>query len=516
MRGINSIVKWVSGIVGLRGATDNTRIGNTDDALHVALKNPVAGFGEVLVVNQTPVVQIEALHGIQTDVHETFTGPSGTATVKDDHGGKEFHVTSGTAVGGYGIIRSRYVVRYRPGQGARLRFTARYGTPQPNTAMRAGGVNLGTELSFGYNGETFGLLYRTAGRPEIRTLTVGTPAAGNETLTITMNGTAYTVTVTAGTVEHNAYEIAGNATIANAYNIKQNEADVVAQALAVGPQTGEFSVTSTGSFAATFATIGVGVVVSDTFISQSAWNITSLNTTTDAFILDPTKGQVFEILYQYLGYGEILYACENPETGRFVQVHKIKYANAYTNPSLETPSLKLGWFAASLGNTASVEMFGASGFGSVDGPLVPLKNPVGHANTKTGIDTNLTNILSIRVRTTFNGYINLDEVFPDVFSVATEGTKTAIAELHLNATLGGEPNWKYHNETNSIVEYDTSGTTVTGATEIISLALGKTDSKVIDLRNYNIKLVRGDVLTVAAKATSGTTEVTSALTWTED
>lgn len=483
----------------------------------VSLQNPIAAFGELLTAEVTPVVQIDAFAGLSNSLIETFTATGGTVTVKDDHGGREFHCQSGTSVGGYGLIRSKNIIRYRPGQGATIRFSARFGTPVANSAMRAGGVNIGTEISFGYNGTQFGLLHRTAGRPEIQTLTITNPVSGaDQTLTLTLNGTEYTITLTAGDEAHNAYEIVADNSFSAAYTVFQNEATVIFIAKAVGPQTNAFTFASSGAATGTFAETANGNAVTDTFINQGDWNITTLTSASDPFILDPSKGNVYEINFQYLGYGAIDYYVENPNNGKFVKVHQIQYANNNVVPSLESPLFKIGWFAASLGSTTNIECFGASAAGLVQGKIGQLKNPNGHSHTKSGITSTLTNIISIRVRRTFNGYQNLDEIFPDLVNFAVDGTKNAVAEVHINSTLGGEPNWIYHDETNQLVEYDTSATTVSGANEVLVIALSKTGSETLDIRKYNIRLTPGDIMTLAVRTTSGTTEATASVTWTED
>lgn len=484
--------------------------------LDLNIVGPLSAFDEVLGVELSPTVQIDALNGIRASDIETFTGPSGTAVKKDDHGGKEFHCTSGTTSGGYGIIRSKNVIRYRPGQGARIRFTARYGTPAASSTQRAGGVNIGTELSFGYNGLDFGLLHRTSGRPEIQTLTITTPAAGAETLTLTLDGTGYSIDLTSGTAAHNAFEIITDDSFSAAYDGFQNGDTVVFTALSVGPKTGAFTFSSSGAAVGAFVETANGIVVDDTFINQADWNITTLTTANDPFILKPAMGNAYEIVFQYLGYGNITYAIEHPDTGRFLQVHQIKYANTNVVPSLDTPLFKIGWFAASLGTTTDTEIFGASAAGFIDGPIALLRNPISYDNTKTGVDTTLTNIVSIRSRPTFNGYINLHQVSPSLFSVASEGTKPVVAEIIINPILGGEPNWSYYDEGESLVEFDTSATTVSGGESITKIPLGKSDSGMLNLLDFGISLNRTDVLTIAARATSGTTEATGSITWIED
>lgn len=507
--------EWVTGTEfqtkeGTKRATDTVIYGG------IEITSPLTGFGELLVAEPTPSVQIDALQNIVPDVHETFTGVSGTATIKNDHGGREFEVTSGTSVGGFGIVRSRDVIRYRPGQGCRIRFTSRWGTPVALSTQRAGGVASGVELSFGYIGTTFGILHRTGGRLAIQTLTITTPASGNETLTLTLNGNVYNVDVTSGTAAHNAYEISIDPAFAATHNAYQNGDTVVFLSKAVGVEAGTFSVLSAGALVGSFSQNAAGRIVSDNFIDQADWNQTTLLGATDSFILDHTKGNVFQIVYQYLGYGALFYSVENPNTGMFELVHVIKYSNNNVVPSLDSPVFRIGWFAASLGATTDTEMHGASAAGFIDGITRPLKNPVGRSNTK-NVGTTLTNILSVRTRSTFNGYSSVSQLFPRFVSIAVDGTKPAVAEIHINATIAGEPNWTYQKENSSIAEYDVAGTTVSSTdTEIFPISLSREGSEYFDLKDLDIKVNAGDVITLAARATSGNTDATASFTWLED
>lgn len=509
----------MKGVKLLLSSHENSMEGNSMTQ-KVQITEPLSVFGEMLTVHPTPEVQIDATHGLRsvTDT-EVFTS-GGTATVVNSGTGYEFKCTTGTSVGGYGLIRSRRFVKYRPGQGAYLRLTARWPTVPPvlGTA-RAGGVATGTELSFGYSGGVFGILYRTGGLLECRTLTLSAGAGGNETVTVTLNGTAFQVAVTSGSAAATATQIAaGTFTGWLAY---QNGSTVLFVAQSVGAKSGTYSLSSTGTTAGTFAQTIAGVAVTDTFVPQTSWNVDKCDGRTDSgFLLDPAKGNVFQIQFQYLGYGEIIYSIEHPGTGRFHPVHRIQYSNANTAPSLLQPALKVGWFAASLGSTTDFSLLGASAMGGVEGEIYPLRNPYGQDNSKSSVGTTLTSIISIRNRSIFAGAINVDEVLVKLASVAVEGTKPAIVEVWLNATLGGTPNWTYNDEANSTVEYDTAATTCvtnSSAQLVATLSLAKSASDTISFSDFgNVRLNRLDVLTIAVKATSGTTDVTAGFIWIEE
>lgn len=80
--------------------------------------------------------------------------------------------------------------------------------------------------------------------------------------------------------------------------------------------------------------------VVDTWYSQAAWNVDSLDGTgASGMTLDPSKGNVYRITMQWLGYGEISFWAEVPEAGRPQVVHRLRYANTSTFTSIRRPSL---------------------------------------------------------------------------------------------------------------------------------------------------------------------------------
>jgi hypothetical protein len=482
-------------------------------------------FGGIEVSTIRPEVQIDAVYGTRdkTDT-EVFTATGGSVTAPNTGTGYEYKCSTGTNVGGYGLIRSRRAVSYRPGEGILMRWTARFDTPVALSAQRAGGISSGVELSFGYNGTDFGVLYRTGGSLEIQTLTITTPASGAETATITLAGTAYNVSITSGTAAHNAFEIATDSQFArnagNAWVAQQNGDTVVFLAQSVGDKTGTMSFSSTGAAAGSMVETAAGASVQDTFVNQEDWNIDKMDGTGPSrMTLDHQKGNVYQIRYQYLGYGAITYYIEDDNQGTFVPVHKIQYANNFTSPSLTNPALKIGWFAASLGSTTDLSIHGASGMIAVEGQQQPRRLPDSQVADKSGIGTSFTNVLTIRNRLTFQGRVNLSEALPTNINIAVDGTKISEYQVILNATLAGEPNWTFEDEDHSIVEYDTAGTTATLGSDsqlVIAGVLGKTASTGENFIDYDLHLIPGDTLTIAVKTTSGTTDAAAAITWLED
>ena len=475
--------------------------------------NTYGSFGALITTNLIAAVQIDATSGIRSVIHEIFTDTGGSVTMKSDHGGREFECATGTSIGGFGLLRSIVAVRYHPGQGVTMMWTARFSPPVALLAQRAGGIAVGCELSFGHDGTNgFGVLYRTAGRLEIRLLTLTGAAGGSETATVTLNSVAITVDLTSGTEAHNAFQIASDPDfLTNGWSAFQNESTVIFIARAVGPMAGSYSFSS-ATATGTITQVNAGTVVVDTWVYQASWDNP---TPFGVEALNPLNGNVYRADFGYLGYALIKYSVMDPDTGEFILVHTIKYPNRNQVPNIDSPSFKIGWFAASLGSTTDASVFGASAVGQTEGKQAP-NTEVGFStfNTK-NVGVTLTNVLSIRSRAEINSFINFSELVLHVLSIAVDGTKPAVLEVWINAALGGEPNWQYINQTNSNAEFDTAGTTVSGGVLILTLVVGKTGNELINVADFTQLISREETITVAVQATSGTTDASVSLSWTE-
>ena len=103
----------------------------------------------------------------------------------------------------------------------------------------------------------------------------------------------------------------------------------------------------------------------DFFTAQADWNTDTFDGSGDAGnpsgqLLDHTKGNVYQIRYQWLGYGAIRYYIEDSETGIVTQCHVIQYANQNILPSVFNPSFVLRAEVTNLGNTSNLTLTTAS------------------------------------------------------------------------------------------------------------------------------------------------------------
>jgi hypothetical protein len=516
----------------LSAANPSGNYGNVgiDEAGHlsVAISRPVTAFGEMRATHVSPVVQIDAVYGLQDNV-ETFIDVSpGTGTVGTTNG--NFQCTTGVGVGGYGVIRSRRAVRYRPGQGLFGRWTAGFDTPTALSLQGAGLFNSTNGFFVGHDGANdFGVMHRTGGRHEIRTLTVSAAATGAETATVTLNSVAYAIPVTSGSIVHNTNEISAwlnaNQTVWEAY---QNDGTVVLFGLGVGPLAGTYSLANGGggeTIAGTIAQDGAGVANTETWTNQGSFSEDQLDGTgSSGMTIDPTKGNVYECDVQYLGYGNVEMQIENPLTGRFFIFHKFQFANARTEPTLLNPSFKVGWIAASLGSTTDLTVFGGSALGAIDGKLHPFRRPRSHSYQRGSVGATLTSVFAIRIRSAYRGVVQLSEVLPKIAFVSPDGSKACEVSFLLNPVFSGEQDWTYIDETDSIAEYDQTGTTFSDTGDVIAsfVVAGGISSSLNfkDLAESSLNpvhLERGDTICIAAKIVGGAgNNVTASLTWLEE
>ena len=465
------------------------------------------GFGEASIAENSPFVQAAPVYNFTPSNFRNFTATGGTAGVEN----KMFKVSTGTSAGGYGAVQSFRSINYKPGEGGMARFTGLFESNVATSWQGVGLISIGDEISFGYNGTSFGVWHRYGGLAEVRTITVtGAAGGGGENLTLTLNDTGYTIPLTSGTVEHNAYEIAewlkNNQSV---WEADQVDDTVIIMAASDGAKSGAYtfsSSTATGSIAQDTA----GVTKTSDFVAQTSWNRNTMSS------LDPTKGNVFQVQYQYLGFGDIKYFVESPETGDFVLVHTIEYANNNTTPSLGNPSLKLGLYAVSLGSTTDLVVRSGSMAGFTQGKRVKTRNPRAYANTQT-VSTSLTNILTVRNRYTYNGYVNQVEVEPLFLTIASESGKNVLVEVRASSDPAVEQNFT-NVGTNLVTDVDTTAVTgITGGRLLTSFVVAGNSTVTVDLSKFEIRLPPSLYFVIQGSVTSGAnSSVSAALTWYED
>lgn len=133
---------------------------NGENSLVVTIADPRTAFGEITMAENTPSCQVDFVYGINTNL--TSNSVSNNATVTSTNG--MAILTTGTQVNSVASLTTREYVKYRPGQGSMSRFTALFTTGVAGSTQVAGVFGNGVDgLGFGYNGTSYGILYRHNG-----------------------------------------------------------------------------------------------------------------------------------------------------------------------------------------------------------------------------------------------------------------------------------------------------------------------------------------------------------------
>ena len=259
----------------------------------------------------------------------------------------------------------------------------------------------------------------------------------------------------------------------------------------------------------------------DFFTPQSNWSDdimdgSSSNSNPSAQLLDPTKGNVYEIKFQYLGFGNVTYLIERSESGEFAPVHLDKYANKNVVPNVYRPTLPIRLIAENTTNNTNITLKSASIAGFVEGKRELIGPIRAFSNAKN--PSTSTHTFSIRNKTTFKGKTNKVRIYLQLFNASSRavggsGDPVAIQILK-NPTFGSTLTWVDVNS-DSVVERSTTNSTVTGGETILNLALASSDSTSFSVPDKFIyEIAPGDVITV--KATGTNPGFNAGVTWVED
>lgn len=489
-------------------------VGNTTARVteHQALQvsSPPEGktaFGEQLAAQLSNELLLDFTYNINSIFIEAQENQSGTVTQSNGMA----VCSTGAAANSSALMRSRDRARYQPGYGTRTRFTALFTTGVANSTQIAGIGDESNGFFFGYNGTSFGILHRRDGLPEVRTLTVTTASSTAENITITLDGTAKTnVAVTnTGDTTLTANEIAAAdySDIGRGWTAWAVGSTVVFQSWDANSRTGTYSLSAATTAVGTFAQSVVGAAATETWIPQASWNgldIFDGNGLTGV-TLDPTKGNVFQIDYQWLGFGGIAFYIEDPDDREFHLVHTIHYANANTTPSLSNPTLPIGVFAENTTNTTDLVVKTASMGGFTDGAPAPIGPRRGQdAAVTLGATSAEAPFLTIRSKNVYQGRPNT--VTTKLLEVAASADHSKPVEIvfYANATLTGASFTDYDANT-STLEIDTAATAFTGGTLLFSIPLGRQGQIAISLANDRLAglISAGNSITTTIKPKSG-------------
>lgn len=486
----------------------------------VSIVGPLTTFGELSVSQLTPVAQGDFVYNnVNNQIFNEGAYAGASVTVNDGMA----VLSSGTDPSGSAIVQLRRGLKYKSGQGSMMRATALFGEPQAGNAQFIGLGNSECGYFIGYFGGFFGILHSEDGAREIRKLDITTGATtGN--VTVTLDGDSIVVPVTGGS---NATQTAYQLALADYSQVGNGGwlADAISGSVYFlsarsGEMNGSYSVAGS-SIVGSFSTTRAGFAQTNTFIPSGSFNIDKLDGTGPSnMVLNPQLGNVYQIGFQYLGFGNAKFALENPETGIMTPFHEIKNANSRTTPVLRNPNASILATSANIGGTTSSDLKTVSMAAFTEGMVTKL-DPKYALSFSFSVNSSTYKPLAIlKANRVFNNQSSFGEF--DLLQLAASNevnNKTLTVGLFINKRVTGNVNFQHVDANNSIVSYATlAPSTQTIVAPIgqpfYELVVGSASSKTIDMRLFDFVFGPGTELIIAIKTTASVTGQVS-VTWFE-
>lgn len=294
--------------------------------------------------------------------------------------------------------------------------------------------------------------------------------------------------------------------------------------------------------------------VVDTTVAQADWNIDTFGAgakNPSSITIDFTKTQILVIQAQWLGVGRVIVGFDID--GVLYPAHEFLNANTIAVPYTQTFNLPVRLEARNTSATTTVARAGY--FDAANGIFVQNSKTAGSPPGGTlnfvccsvqseggteirGFPMTANNgiaaigvssrraVLSIRPKATFNSLTNRAHIELADFQISAQ-TNDALYEVVIGGTLGGVPAWTSVG-TNSTIEYDVAGTTVTGGVSTISghvvagsgvargVVIGTIDIRnPFVLRQIDALAANQDSISIVCTAVAGTSNILSAINWHE-
>jgi len=486
--------------------------------LRVLPKLPISSFGEVLFTEMVPRAQLSFQYGIDSKKVALFG--SGSSEVSDLSG--LLSIATGTTPLSHLRVSSLHAVKYATGQGSLWRGAGLFSEGVPGTTALFGIGDESNGFFFGYNGEEFGVLRRRGGSHEVQQLTITSGSTSSGNVTVTLNGFAKSVPVSdnSGDVGATAKEISENSSFSSvgsgwASYVHGNVVVFISFLPEVKPGSFLFDGAMTGT-TASFGEVPevAGIAPTDYWTPQTSWNRDLADGNWILPVMDWTKGNVFEISFQWLGFGMIKFRVENPTTGEYVDVHSIEYANKEMETSIVNPTLPLSIIVDN-GETEE-DIFVKTGSMSAfnQGPIVVLGTRHSFANTKS-IQSE-SSIFMLRNPLHYKSRINKIRTPFGIISFGNNGVKASIFSIYRNGSTSGSPIWNTI-DSSTPLEYSVDGTTVLGGEREFSFTVEGSSGFIVNLSDYDFFLIPGETLVVTGAVISGgAVDLTASLNWRED
>lgn len=389
---------------------------NTFGELSVAPSGALSEFGEIVVTERTPIIELNSSYG--TSLIRDVVRTSGTGYTTAASG----EIILGTTTGdGFVLVRSAELARYVPGYEAEIGIGVRVPTqPTGNVVYSWGGrsVNDTDFLKFGYDA------------------------------------------------------------------------------------TGMFIERKRGG-------------VSETKVYQSNWNVDPMDGTgPSGFTLDPSAGNIYQIVYTWYGYGLIKWGLVVPINGgqRFVVVHSEKVPG---QTSVETPNFAIDVRVENNGDAYAGAMYLGGRQYSIIGRYVPKTRLTGQYRGSVSTSTTVEPLISFRSKTGFT-----DRSIKIESYTVKPATEDVIIEFRLDGQLTGA-SWQTptnYTTAETALETDISANAITGGIVIAPdyFSAGEANKGQLTNQTLDFDVPENQVITLCARTLSGTGTITSFLRMSEE
>lgn len=227
------------------------------------------------------------------------------------------------------------------------------------------------------------------------------------------------------------------------------------------------------------------------------------------FVLDPTKMNIYQVQYGWLGVAPIVFSIYTGYATGWRVVHWIDRVNIATSPHLGNPSLPITQKITRSSGTGSALSIRSS---SWRGGVVAGQDETISSNRWTSytvldhvfVDGSRNNILSLRNNTTHQSKTNHVVVELGVVAFTNAINKVVAFYGSKGATLAGNTAFTDISSTNSVIAYSTGGT-VTGGTRGPATVLNSNNGIRTDVRGTGIIIYPGETFTIEAAAGNGAT-----------
>jgi hypothetical protein len=217
------------------------------------------------------------------------------------------------------------------------------------------------------------------------------------------------------------------------------------------------------------------------------------------------NGNVFQIRFQWLGYGYLRYYMLDfeDETAGYMKLHTINYPNTSPDVHILNPTLPIFGEVLNSGNNSNIAAWSPSASAFSEGYVGVMVHPLDVFESwdmeATYSDTNNNHMMTIRNKSTFAGVANRVPVQLNSLTFG-RGTGAALTRLRIyrDATFAGALTYADVDAPNSPVDVSTTTTTVTSTNSERSWALsGSLPTQ--EFKPGEIVLQPGETITIASQ-----------------